>query len=190
MVTLSSGMAQDTLTTRPWYVPDFVKLQFAGAIGMFSGGPGYVHNHGRMETELLAGYLPASAGGDHLTSVSLKWNFLPWEVPFKKAPLSFIPLHTGSYLSYTFGSQFDTILPERYPRGYYWWASSLRIGIFAGSRLRWLRDRSDRDKGIRSMDVYYEIGTYDLKFLSWFQNVTTLSILDVINISAGVKIEF
>ncbi len=181
------GKAQDSVKTKAWYVPDYAKVQFAGAIGLFSGGVGYVHAGRKMETELMLGFLPKSVGGDHLTSLTGKWNVLPWRVPLKENSLTLIPLHTGAYLSYTFGSQFNTILPERYPRGYYWWASSLRIGIFAGSRLRWYPAGRN---GIGPVDFYYEIGTYDLKFISWFQNVSSLSIIDVLNISAGIKVEF
>jgi hypothetical protein len=172
---------------KKWYVPEYTKWQFAGAIGFISGGVGYVHSKEKMETELMLGFLPKSIGGDHLTSLTVKTNFLPWKVPLKENKWDLIPLQLGGYLSYTFGSEFDTFLPEQYPSGYYWWPSSLRLGMFAGSRIRYYTGAESK---LGPIDVYYELGTYDLKLISYVLNVESLSVFDMLNISFGVKVEF
>ncbi|GAA5024452.1 hypothetical protein GCM10023207_08100 [Marivirga lumbricoides] len=172
---------------KSWYLPDYAKLQYAGAIGFLSAGAGYSQFDGKMETELMLGFLPERIGGDNLTSLTLKSQFLPWTVNLKIDKYDLLPLYLGAYASYTFGDQFYVFTPERYPRWYYGWPTALRLGIFAGSRLRIHLPEMDI---IKSVDFFYEVGSYDLKLASYIQNLEALSLLDVINIAAGIKIEF
>jgi hypothetical protein len=183
-----SGIAQEKgrENIKKWWVPDYTKIQFAGAIGFLSAGTGYINKTGKSETELMVGFLPKSIGGDHLISATLKTNRIPWKTELNEN-WTLLPFQFGGYLSYTFGSEFNTFLPDRYPSGYYWWSSSLRIGMFFGSRFRY---RPDTDNPFKSIDFYYEVGTYDLKFLSYVQNVESLTFLDVVNLSFGIRLEF
>lgn len=171
---------------RTWYEPDHFKLQFAGNIGFLSVGAGYLHGNDHLESDLYLGYLPKSIGGDHIISLSAKITYAPWTLPLSHN-YSVIPFSTGPYLSYSFGSQFDTFLPNEYPNGYYWWASSLRLGAFIGGSIRKSIKSSSRFSGVA---LYYELGTYDLKFISFFQNPDYLNITDILSMSLGVKVEF
>lgn len=183
-----SGIAQEIeKKNKPkWWVPEYTKFQFAGAIGFLSAGAGYINKTGKSETELIIGFLPKSIGGDNLFSATLKTNRIPWKKELSEQ-WTLLPFQFGGYLSYTFGSEFNTLLPDRYPGGYYWWSTSLRVGMFLGSRFRY---HPVTDSPFKSVDFYYEIGTYDLKFLSYAQNVESLSVLDMVNLSFGVRLEF
>lgn len=166
-----------------WYIPDHAKLQFAGNIGFLSAGAGYLHGHDKLETDLLLGFVPKPVGGDHIVSLTAKTTYFPWKVNLNN-DLKLYPFSVGPYLSYSFGSQFDTILPNEYPPGYYWWATSLRVGAFIGGKLE---KHTDGSKRFKSVAVYYELGTYDLEFISYVQNRHFLDLSDVFSMALGVK---
>ncbi|MBL3655242.1 hypothetical protein [Fulvivirga sediminis] len=167
---------------RPWYVPDHYKLQFAGNIGFLSAGAGYLHGHDKLETDFMVGYLPKSIGGDDIISITLKSTYSPWKIK-TNSDYSIVPFSIGPYLSYSFGSQFDTLLPNEYPDGYYWWATSLRFGAYIGGRVT-----RDLPGNINHVALYYELGTYDLEALSYLQNMDYLSVSDIFTLALGVKI--
>lgn len=165
-----------------WYTPDHTKLQFAGNIGFLSMGIGYLHGKEKLETDIMLGFVPKSIGGDHIISLTGKLTYFPWQIHMNEN-FTLYPLSVGPYLSYSFGSQFDTLLPNEYPPGYYWWATSLRLGAFAGGKLQWRLPGNDRH-----LAFYYEIGTYDLELISYIQNTEYLQIEDIFSMALGVKL--
>lgn len=169
-----------------WYIPDHVKLQFAGNIGFMSVGTGYLHGKNKLESDLFLGFLPEKIGGDHITTLTGKMAYSPWRRQMD-ARFTLIPLSLGTYFSYSFGSQFDTILPNVYPNGYYWWASSLRLGGFIGGQIEAELQRAANSNAV---SLYYELGSYDLKFISYVQNRSYLNLSDIISLALGVKLRF
>lgn len=182
LLCVTNGFAQEQ--KRKWYVPDHYKLQFAGKIGFLSVGAGYLHGKGKLETDLYIGYLPKSIGGDYIETVTVKSTFFPWNNELGSG-YSIRPFSLGFYLSYSFGSEFDTILPNEYPRGYYWWATSLRFGGYLGGSISKELPKSEL---FQNITFYYELGTYDLLFLSYIQNLETVRIYDVTSLALGVKL--
>lgn len=167
-----------------WYVPDHYKLQFAGRIGFLSVGAGYLHGKGKLETDLHAGYVPKSIGGDYIETITVKSTFFPWNNELGSG-YSIRPFSVGLYLSYSFGSEFDTILPDVYPDGYYWWATSLRFGGYLGGSI----SKDLPNSGLfQNITLYYELGTYDLLFLSYIQNLETIRIYDITSLALGIKL--
>jgi hypothetical protein len=184
-----AGFAQDEVITSPprkWYLPDHMKLQFAGNIGFLSGGPGYVSRNKTLETDFLFGFLPQKFGGDALITITGKTTYSPWRIPLKNT-YYIAPFSLGFYLSYTFGPQFDTKWPSYYPKGYYWWATSFRPGAYIGGKV-------GRDivfhKHKRRLEAYYELGTYDLMLISYVQNTHYLKPTDIVSLALGVKLGF
>lgn len=169
-----------------WYFPDHIKLQFAGNIGFMSGGPGYISRNRTLETDLMFGYLPQKFGGDALVSITSKISYSPWRIPLRNT-FNIVPFSLGFYMSYTFGPQFDTKWPSYYPEGYYWWATAIRPGAFIGGK-------AGKDlqlfKRKRAMELYYELGTYDLLLISYVQNTGYLKFGDILNLAFGVKMGF
>jgi hypothetical protein len=178
--------AQEGPKARRWYLPDHMKLQFAGGTGFLSGGPGYNSKNKTLETDLLFGYLPEQFGGDALITITGKTTYSPWRVKLKN-DYYLAPASIGMYLSYTFGPQFDWKWPAYYPKGYYWWATSFRPGIFAGGKIgREITVHSRR----RGLELYYELGTYDLMLISYVQNTGFLTPGDILNLAIGLKFAF
>ncbi len=171
---------------RKWYIPDHMKLQFAGNIGFMSGGPGYVSKDKSLETDVLFGFLPQKYGGDALISLTTKITYSPWRIPLKN-DYHVSPFSIGFYSSHTFGPQFDTKWPEYYPKGYYWWATAIRLGAYVGGKVG--LDVKNK-KHIKGFEFYYEVGTYDLMFISYVQNTGFLKPSDILSLALGVKVGF
>ena len=178
----------DTLAdnNRKWYIPDHIKLQFAGNIGFMSGGPGYLSRNKTLETDILFGFLPEKFGGDALISLTAKTTYSPWRVPLKNT-YYVVPFSLGFYLNYTFGPQFDSKWPTYYPKGYYWWATSFRPGAYVGGKIG--KEVKYRKK-IKGLELYYELGTYDLLLISYVQNTKYLKPADILSLSLGLKMAF
>lgn len=181
-------MAQEVGLTahRKWYMPDHIKLQFAGNIGFLSGGPGYVSRNRTLETDLLFGFLPQKFGGDALVTLTGKTTYSPWRIVLKNHHY-LRPFSIGAYLSYTFGPQFDTKWPSYYPSGYYWWATSFRPGAYIGGKIG---KNVVINKHNRTWELYYELGTYDLLIISYVQNKGFLKLSDITSLSLGLKFGF
>lgn len=159
------------------------KIQFAGSIGMFSAGAGYRLN--KTDIDLYAGYLPQK---DNRSIVTLTAKLVQSIGSIELRPdWTIIPLQAGTYISYSFGKEFTTDLPEWYPEGYYWWTESLRLNIFIGSTIT---HRFSADKKFSGLGFYYEVGTNELKLISFMKNSTTLSLRDTLHASLGVKVIF
>jgi hypothetical protein len=183
-----TSFAQDSLETegRKWFVPDHIKLQFAGNIGFISGGPGYLSRNKTLETDVLFGFLPQKYGGDALITITAKTTYSPWRIPLKNQ-YYIAPFSLGAYLSYTFGPQFDSKWPSYYPSGYYWWATSFRPGAYVGGKIG---REAIVSKKRRGLELYYELGSYDLLMISYVQNTKYLKLSDIVSLSLGVKMAF
>lgn len=181
-----TSFAQDSPRTdayRKWYIPDHMKLQFAGNIGFMSGGPGYISRNKTLETDILFGFLPKKFGGDALITLTAKVTYSPWRIHLKNS-YNIAPFSIGFYSSHTFGPQFDSKWPEYYPKGYYWWATAVRLGAYVGGKAG--RKVKFMNK-VRDFEAYYEVGTYDLMFISYVQNTGFLKPADILSLSLGVK---
>ncbi len=172
-------------TGRKWYVPDHVKLQFAGNIGFLAVGPGYNYLKEKMELDIMYGYVPEPVGGT-LHSLTLKNTWIPVNSVQAGSRVK-IELITASIpLTYTFGKQFFFVAPrDQYPARYYDYSSAFRIGISAGSRVNYVFEKNNC---FREAGLYYEIGTYDLLLHNYIFNSATMRFGDIFNLALGIKL--
>ena len=99
-------------------IPTQLVLQTCGNMGLFSFGIGWDYGKNRQwETQLLFGIIPKYDSNSVKMTMTLKENFIPWRVMFKKG-WSFEPLECGLYLNTVFGSDFWTRQPSKYENGY------------------------------------------------------------------------
>lgn len=184
-----SSSAQDSHTTntdRKWYIPDHAVLQFAGNIGLLSAGPGYSYLKDKVNSDILYGYVPAYESNSGVHMLTVKTSYRPYLVDLSEGYL-LEPLRVGSGVSYSYGSQFYTSWPKRYPDRYYWWASSLRLTPFIGSAIS--RKIGNDDTIIKRVQLYAELGSTDLDIVSKFNN-KSLPLWDVLNLAVGSKLVF
>ncbi|MGV3642165.1 MAG: hypothetical protein ACO1NZ_16690 [Adhaeribacter sp.] len=181
--------AQDSFTgnsTRPWYYPDHVVIQFGGNIGMFSAGPGYSFLRDHMDAEVLYGLVPSFEGHTRIHIFTGKLSYRPWKINLKK---DFVlePLKVGTGISYSAGSQFHTEWPGRYPKDYYWWTNSYRFTPFLGPTLS--KKVGSGLSLIKRVQAYAELGTNDLALSSYMSN-KTLAFTEIWNIALGTRLVF
>jgi hypothetical protein len=184
-----SASAQDSTqqSTRKWYVPDVAVAQYAGSIGFVSVGAGYSVFHDKAYVDLLFGYvLPSQAGGESLETLTLKFTAAPWKTQLDERT-EWRPLTIGTFFNYTMGRQYSSDLPGWYPSGYYWWSEAVRVNIFIGGNIS---RTTPRWKRVKRAALYYELGTNEIKFVSYVQNTGYLNIWQILHAGIGVRAHF
>lgn len=96
------------------FLPDYVKMQFAGGIGFVSMGVGYTFLKQKLEVSYFYGYVPKFVSTDDLHSVSLQLTakLLRFKV---KNNIEVMPLNFGWFIHHTFGTEYWIKLPDHYP---------------------------------------------------------------------------
>lgn len=169
-------------------IPSYTKLQFAGGMGLVSVGTGWEYGKNRQwETDLLMGIIPKHSSKRTKVTFTLKQNFTPWRVPLR-GRFSLEPLSAGLYLNTVLGSEFWMKNPDRYPQGYYWFSTRLRIHVFVGQRIRF-NIPENRRWFLSSITAFYELSTCDLYVIQAVRN-SYMKAGDVLRLSFGLKCSF
>ena len=177
--------AQDS--TRRWWVPDHLKLQYAGGIGFFAVGAGYESKGRKTETDIYYGFLPEWIGGEDLHSATVKFTWYPLgEKEWKKWKVK--PLAVGALINYSFGRQYYSFDPRNYPFNYYRIPTSLNTGIIIGGQAG--RYGESTGAALGHWSLYYEIVSFDRELVSYIQNMRALSITDILTLGVGIKYSF
>ena len=166
--------------------PTHVKLQFAGGIGLLSGGFGWDYGRKcRWETDLLVGWVPRFDSRSAHATVTLKQNYVPWSIACGDR-IAVEPLTCAVYLSVITGQEFWTRVPERYPtRNYYPMPTKLRAYCSVGQRFVW---RFAEERRLRSLTAYYELCTCDYYLVSKLNN-RSLARSGVFSLALGLKLQ-
>jgi hypothetical protein len=137
-----------------------------------------------VEIGAVYGYTPPAFGGA-LHSVSLKFTYIPFHVHFLDR-MSWEPIQTGLFVAQNFGKNLYLHWPEKYPKHYYWWSSSLREHVFLSTQL----SCNVNYKRLSRISGYFEANTNDLYVYSYFPNRGALSLYDIICFGIGLKADF
>ena len=177
----------DSVSHRHFLIPDYAKTQFAGNIGFLSIGPGYWYASKKMELDIMYGFVPKNAGGV-LHSLTLKNTWIPFKKICVGKNTELDPLTLGIPLSYTFGKQFFFIAPQdQYPKRYYDYSSALRVGVFAGGKVR---QKLSPSYLIKEASLYYELGTYDLLIHNYIIYKDNMRFGDIFSLGLGLQFSF
>lgn len=166
------------------FLPDYVKLQFAGGIGFLSLGVGYTFFKQKLEVSYFYGYVPEFVLTDDLHSVSLQLTARLFR--FKVNPnIELMPLNIGWFIHHTFGSEYWIKLPEHYPEEYYWWSPGRNSGVFLGGEIRTkLLSNATPASGTA---FYVRMGSRGLYLASKFGN-SSIPLKDIIEFGFGVAV--
>ncbi|WP_375416703.1 hypothetical protein [uncultured Hymenobacter sp.] len=166
--------------------PFFLSLQIGGGAGMVAvGGGGRLANQ-RLEPELLVGWVPARFGGQPLTVFTFKTTYLPvrpslggrWRAEGG----------VGACISYTAGATLrDSRDPANYQKGYYWFSTKVRTGLFLTPRLSYAGRRAGPDRHPPRLTAYAEFGSNDLYIISRFSNKGAPSLAELLTLGLGAK---
>lgn len=167
-------------------VPTHVKVQFAGGIGLLSGGCGWDYGRKcRWETDLLTGYVPRFDSRSAHATFTLKQNYIPWSIACGRR-VSVEPLTCAVCLSVITGEEFWTRVPDRYPtHDYYPMPTKLRAYCSVGQRFVWHFAEGRR---LRSLAAYYELCTCDYYLVSKMSN-RSLALTDIFSLALGLKLQ-
>lgn len=152
--TVSAG---DTLEveTRPWYVPDFANLQFAGNIGFLSAGVGYHFFDQRLNTALMYGFVPQSLTNAKPTHTITIKNTAPI---FNKKLGDYTISPTGGLgLSFDTGNNSQLFLPKKYPDRYYF-TNAFHLTFIMGAKMH---KEFKGSLNIKGADFYVELVTVE-----------------------------
>ncbi len=162
-----------------------VTTQFAGSIGFYSGGFSLVTTtKNKFEAGLLYGHVPRSMGGVN-RSITLKGTYNPFQFRCTKV-ISIEPLQTGIFICQNFNQHLSLSWGNNYPPGYYWWTKSLRFHIFLGAKVSLIQNRKRLDR----ISFFFEANTNDLYLLSYFPNMKSMSLYDIVFFGAGIKVYY
>ena len=166
------------------FLPDYVKLQYAGGIGFLSAGVGYTFVDHKIDISLFYGYVPSKFTIDDLHSVSLQFTAKLIRIKASKN-IEILPLNIGWYLHHTFGSEYWVRLPDNYPKGYYWWSPGRNAGVFIGGEIK---TKLLANKTPASGTAFYvRVGTRGLYLSSKVGN-SSIPISDIVELGFGVAI--
>lgn len=167
-------------------IPRYSKIHFAGSMGLLSFGLGW--NYAKhWETDLFLGFVPKYTTDRAKITFTLKQNYIPWNIKFKKSEFSIDPLSCGLYVNTVFGNDFWTKEPGKYPSGYYNFSTRIRFNIFIGQRITYHIKDSKRFFA-KSITAYYELHTSDLYLVSAAGN-RYLKPSDYLGLSLGLKFQ-
>lgn len=166
------------------FLPDYIKLQYAGGIGFLSAGVGYTFVDHRLDVSLFYGYVPTWFTVDDLHSVSLQFTAKLIRIKVSKN-IEILPLNIGWYLHHTFGNEYWVKLPDNYPKNYYWWSPGRNAGVFIGGEIKTkLLSKSTPGSGTA---FYVRVGTRGLYLSSKVGN-SSIPISDIVELGFGVAI--
>ncbi len=164
------------------FLPDYVKSQFAGGIGLLSVGFGYTFFKQKLEVSYFYGYVPKWVAIDDLHSVSLQVTAKLLHYKINKN-IEILPLNFGWFIHHTFGNEYWIKLPSHYPSEYYWWSPGRNAGIFVGGEIK---TKLLSNKTPASGTAFHgRIGTRGLYLESKIGN-SSIPIQDIIEFGFGV----
>ncbi|WP_400192893.1 hypothetical protein [Hymenobacter sp. B81] len=184
----AKGTQVDGLIAQPWYRPHHLLGQFAGGQGMVAAGVGYTTLRGRLDVDLLAGYVPKKYSITPMGIFTAKATYSPWTLPLGQSRWEARPLSVGAWVNYTASRGLNPTQGEQYPKGYYWWPAKVRGGGFVGGRVGYQLPARGNGRP-RVLSAYYELGSNDLYLVSMWTNVGALSVRDVLTLGFGVKLD-
>ncbi len=179
-------IAQETVSVKEksWYVPDYVKAQFAGNIGLFSVGAGYQLFDKVLSSELLYGFVPKSASkAENIHLITIKNTFPIYRKKIGEN-LTITPI-AGIATTLDIGTTSFTTLPSKYPEGYYV-PTAVHFTLFGGVMVH--KDFK-KPKIFKGVDFYVELGTVETYL--WYALATEeVDLVDVFSTSIGVNFYF
>lgn len=167
-------------------IPTHTKMQYAGSMGFLSFGMGWDYGKkNRWETDLFFGFIPKYSTDKVKITMTLKQNYMPWDVKIGSKGFSFEPLSCGLYITTVFGKQFWATEPDYYPNGYYGFSTKFRINVYLGERITYTIPSSKRFFA-KSITLYYELSSNELYIRDAIRD-SYHKPTDYIKLSFGIK---
>ena len=169
---------------KAWYIPNYVKMQFAGNIGVVSVGAGYQLFDKVLYSELLYGYVPESVSkADKIHLITIKNTFPVFRKEIAKN-LTITPI-AGFTTTIDIGTTTFTTLPSKYPDDYYV-PTAFHFTLFGGVMIHKDFINSKMTNGV---DFYVEMGTVET-YLWYGITSKEVGLSDIFSTSIGINFYF
>lgn len=169
-----------------WLVPDFVKLQTGGYLGLVTIGTGWLVADEIVSFSGYYGFVPRSVGGKDIHSVALRLDARARGLCVSPGA-SWVWVYAGLGAVFTFGDGFFLTQPPNVPRGYYTRPTAYRALFAVGSELNLLRDEGGP---IASHGAYAELTVLDEYLRVWAFNTESISPLEMLSSTVGYRARF
>lgn len=180
----SQAMSQSDTSRFMKYLPDYIKLQYAGGIGFVSTGVGYTAFKNKLDVTLFYSYIPHIISSDDLHSISLQFTVKPFHYKvFENAEI--LPFNLGFFIHNTFGSRYWIRQPAHYPKNYYWWAPGRNAGLFLGGEIK--TKLLSANTPASGLAFYYRVGSRVSYLVSYIGN-NEIPLKEVIELGFGVAV--
>lgn len=182
----AAPVAPTGLIAQPWYRPHHLIGQTAAGQGMLAGGVGYTTLRGRVDVDVLAGYVPGKYSITPMGIFTGKIGYSPWTLPVAQGRWQVRPFTVGGFVSHTVSEGLNESRDAKYEKGYYWWSARTRVGGFVGGKVARVIGQN-RYGHPRTLGAYYELGTNDLYLSSIFTNLGGLGVHEILTLGFGLK---
>jgi hypothetical protein len=182
-VITASASLRDSARVKPWYLPHYVPIQFAGNIGFLSTGVGYTSNHENYQLSLLYGYAPRVIAGAEIHTIAAK-NIFPLSRHAMRNNQTLIP-YVGLGLMVEISANSFFRQPDHYPEGYYDFPKNLHVTGYAGAKLQ--RLFPDEFSMFRGVEFFAEAGTVDIYL--WYKAMSNqIRFHQIFSLALGVHL--
>ncbi len=166
-----------------WYMPDYIKIQYAGNIGFLSIGAGYEWWREIAQTDILYGYVPKHKGEATIHTFTVKNTFRLYQFKIKQK-YNISPTF-GFSVSLEPGQNSYLRVPGKYPEGYYS-TNSIYACLNLGVKSKF---KFDEKRFFSSIESFIEVNTladylyYNIKAQENWEN-------DILSLALGVNVFF
>lgn len=159
------------------YFVDYLKVQYAGEIGLFSAGIGknVTENY---SVEYFHGYVPEDIGGHEIETFSFKNNY---SVFGYERWGYYGDLYIGVNLYHVTGLEYQTSRHSSFPEVYY------RVGSIRGLFYTGISLNSTK---VSNHFGYFESGVNDIVLINYLNNTDVINLFDFVSLGLGYGYKF
>ena len=171
---------------RNWIIPTYLNFQYAGGIGNYIIGAGYILNKSQsLRFAFQYGFTPKYRSKRNLHIASIKFNYLPVDFKIYKNISAMPSISAGVSRIFADGPGTFTRLPSYYPEGYYS-PNAFRFHLSLGADFKY----SFTNPGtIKALEFYIETTTNDL-YMKYYFNYSRLHLTKIFTMALGINIMF
>lgn len=163
------------------FVPDFMRMQYAGQSGLVSVGTGYSWWHRKVETSLNYGYVPRFVADRRIHVLSERNAFSLGSLRLHRR-LALEPAMAGVTANVSLGNRYQLFLPKAQQD--YYWPDALYFWIFTGARLDYLAPQAASYRGIGAQ---FEVGTLN-QYLKSYRSNEAVDLGDILSLAVSAQI--
>jgi hypothetical protein len=169
-----------------WYVPDFVRVQTGGFVGLVAVGIGYAAFDDIVNLSGHYGFTPAEHAGTNVHAFSFELSVRPFD--FRMESVRLVPIYVGPGLLYAWGDEFFTRVPDRYQHidSSYYPPTAIHWTARAGTELDYVPDSGFFERH----GMYYEVTLLGAYFDYYRENPRALDFTDMFAGAVGYRAAF